>query len=440
MLSRYLFVAAFIVVVSASKLGETNNPTICDPSVRQYSGYFEIDPTTQKKYFYWAFSSRSKPSTDPVVLWMTGGPGCSSEVALFGENGPCKVDQAGDNTINNTFSWNSNANLVYIDQPAGVGFSTASIFGYDSNEVAVANDMYAFLQAFFGAHPEWVQNDFYVFGESYGGHYAPAVSHRIWQGNQNGTGIKINLKGVGIGNGLTDPQIQYGYYAQLAYNWSIQKTGQPVISLAQYQSMTASIPSCTAAIAKCNTGTTVDCIAAQEECNLEMLIPYQLTGMNPYDIRIKCAVPPLCYDMSNIGKYLNTKTIQAQLGVSGTWQSCNQGINMMFALAGDWMKNYQTMLPDLLGSGIRVLIYAGDCDFICNWLGNKAWTLQMDWTGRNAFNAASDLPYLQNGTEVGKIRSASGFTFLQVYNAGHMVPMDQPAVALGMLNKFIFNQ
>jgi len=54
------------------------------------------------------------------------------------------------------------------------------------------------------------------------------------------------------------------------------------------------------------------------------------------------------------------------------------------------MKNYQTMLPDLLSNGIRVLVYAGDVDFICNWLGNKKWTLALDWEHKADFNAAED--------------------------------------------------
>ena len=260
----------------------------------------------------------------------------------------------------------------------------------------------------------------------------------MWVGNKNASAIKINLKGIGIGNGLVDPEVQYGFYAQLAYNWSIQKTGKPVVSLGEYQLMTAAIPGCVAAIAKCNTkNSTLDCIAAQEDCNLAEMIPYQLSGQNPYDIRIPCAVPPLCYDMTNIAKYLNTQSVQAALGVKGSWQSCNQIINVMFAMGGDWMRNFQTDLPDLLASGIRVLVYAGDCDFICNWLGNKAWTLNMTWPGQADFNAANDLPYTLDGKEVGKIRTAMGFSFLQVYDAGHMVPMDQPAVALAMLNEFI---
>jgi cathepsin A (carboxypeptidase C) len=129
---------------------------------------------------------------------MTGGPGCSSELALFAENGPCKVNDDGATTTKNPYSWNSNANLVYsrwcgalvsvylcslhsvarkshdqyttlhtaVDQPAGTGFSYSDSDGYDNNEAEVSEDMYQFLQHFFKAHPEWNNSEFYLFGES----------------------------------------------------------------------------------------------------------------------------------------------------------------------------------------------------------------------------------------------------------------------------------
>ena len=118
-----------------------SNSSICDNTVVQHSGYFKLTTgKLPKNYFYWFFESRSAPKSDPVVLWMTGGPGCSSEVALFGENGPCSVNAAGDGTIPNAFSWNSNASLLYIDQPAGTGFSYGA--GADTDEDGVATDMY----------------------------------------------------------------------------------------------------------------------------------------------------------------------------------------------------------------------------------------------------------------------------------------------------------
>jgi cathepsin A (carboxypeptidase C) len=101
------------------------------------------------------------------------------------------------------------------------------------------------------------------------------------------------------------------------------------------------------------------------------------------------------------------------------------------------MKNYQQDIPPLLENNIRVLIYAGEDDFICNWMGNKAWTLALDWSGKNNFNSTRDVPWTVNNKEAGLVRSYGGFTFLKVHNAGHMVPMNQPLYSLVMLNTFI---
>eukprot|EP01059_Diplonema_ambulator_P017063 TRINITY_DN29062_c0_g1_i1.p1 TRINITY_DN29062_c0_g1~~TRINITY_DN29062_c0_g1_i1.p1 ORF type:complete len:447 (+),score=174.86 TRINITY_DN29062_c0_g1_i1:38-1378(+) len=419
----------------SGKLVNTVNPTICDPSVKQYAGFYDID-NGAKHYFYWAFEARNKTARTPTVLWMTGGPGCSSEVALLFENGPCKVNGAGTGTFNNPYSWNTEATLIYIDQPAGVGFSYGTMD--DKDETGVANDMYAFLQDLIKDHPEW-NTEFFIFGESYGGHFAPATAHRVWKGGQDGDGIKINLAGLGVGNGLTDPEIQYQYYGELAYNWSIASTGKPAITLQQYEKMQSQIPTCIALIKQCNEGHDETCVVAQTVCNQEMMGPYESTGLNPYDIREKCQVPPLCYNMTNIDVYLNNPATQAAIGVkSQTWESCNMQVNRQFA--ADWMKNYQTMVPDLLKSNIRVLIYAGDADFVCNWIGNKHWTLALEWDGKNAFNAASDLDWNVQGKKAGSYRTANNFTFLQVNAAGHMVPYDQPEAAYSMLDTFINNK
>jgi len=165
--------------------------------------------------------------------------------------------------------------------------------------------------------------------------------------------------------------------------------------------------------------------------------------MNPYDMRIKCAVKPLCYDMSNDVKFLNDPAVQKQLGVDKSFESCNMIVNKLFMI--DFMRNYHQLIPPMLEGGIQVLIYAGDQDFICNWLGNSKWTLALDWAHKSEFNAASLTPFVvkgkevgkKNGKEVGELRSFANFHFLRVYQAGHMVPLDQPEAALGMLNAFM---
>ena len=95
---------------------------------------------------------------------------------LFAENGPCKVNPAGTGTTLNPNSWNTQANLLYIDQPPGTGFSTGK---YDNNETQVAEDTFEFLVEFCKAHPEYANNDFFIVGESYAGHYVPAIAQDI---------------------------------------------------------------------------------------------------------------------------------------------------------------------------------------------------------------------------------------------------------------------
>lgn len=138
--------------------------------------------------------------------------------------------------------------------------------------------------------------------------------------------------------------------------------------------------------------------------------------------------------------------MRAALGVgSRKWSDCNRGVAMAFELSGDWMKDFQTMLPDQLADGIRVLIYAGDQDFICNWLGNRAWTRAMEWPHKTEFNAAPVTEWSAGGKAgvsissqaLGTVQSSNGFTFLRVYDAGHMVPRDQPAAALEMVSQFV---
>jgi len=423
------------------------NPTICDSSVKQYSGYIPIEGTLNTKYFFWMFESRSNPSKDPLVMWLTGGPGCSSQLALLAENGPCKVNKDAATTTKNEYSWNSKANVMWVDQPASTGFSTGPLVPTMHNETQVGDYMYKFLQAFFknSQLSKFAANEFFVFGESYAGHYVPAVTHRIWQGIKSKEGLAINLKGFGIGNGLTDPGEQYKWYAQMAEDGGKAEGGslaKGVINNTKVlAAMKAASLACVAGIKSCNNGNDNACTAAYAVCNEGEVTPYQLTGMNPYDMRIPCEHGQLCYDFTKEGKYLNSASVKQQLGVSKRWGSCNFVVNAAFQ--GDWMHNFQTLIPDMLADGIRVLIYAGDVDYICNWLGNKHWTLAMEWPHKADFNKAEDKPY--TGREelglaaAGRLRTSNGFSFMQIYQAGHMVPMDQPEIALDMLDGFLSN-
>ena len=427
--------------------GPLTNSDLCDASSKSISGYMDIkgskyDENGENKHlFFWMFEKRGsdqqlQDEEIPLVVWLTGGPGCSSTLALLTENGPCSVNEDGESTSLNPFSWTEAAHVLWLDQPAGVGFSYGD--ENDSGEEMIAEDAYYFLQAFFQTHPEYQKSPLYIIGESYGGHYVPAIAHRVYTGNQKPTDktINLNLAGLAIGNGLTNPEEQYKWYPEMVWNNS---HGIKVVDEQAYEAMKAVVPKCASLIHKCNEGdSAIDKFACQSAflvCNMGLTSPYQATGLNPYDIRKKCEFPPLCYDFSFVQKFLNLESTKKALNVdeehSHAWSSCNYGINMKFH--SDWMHDFSPYVSELLEAGLPALIYAGDVDFICNYLGNQAWTLGLEWSHKTEFNA--DEPHDWKGA--GLARSANGLTFLQVYDAGHMVPSDQPEISLDMLKNFL---
>uniref|UniRef100_M8B4E8 Carboxypeptidase n=1 Tax=Aegilops tauschii TaxID=37682 RepID=M8B4E8_AEGTA len=380
------------------------------------------------RLFYFFFESRRHKKEDPVVIWLTGGPGCSSELALFYENGPFHI---ADNMslLWNDFGWDQESNLIYVDQPTGTGFSYSS----DSrdtrhNEASVSNDLYDFLQAFFKEHPEYVENDFYITGESYAGHYIPAFATRVYKGNKNNEGIHINLKGFAIGNGLTDPAIQYKAYTDYALDMGL-------ITQSEFSKINKIVPACEFAVKLCGTSGTVSCLAAYFVCNtIFSSIRLIIGSKNYYDIRKPC-VGSLCYDFSNLEKFLNLKSVRQSLGVGDIeFVSCSPTVYQAMLL--DWMRNLEVGIPELLENDIKVLIYAGEYDLICNWLGNSRWVDSMEWSGKKAFVSSTEKPFMVDGKEAGVLKSHGPLSFLKVHDSGHMVPMDQPKAALEMLKRW----
>jgi len=412
--------------------------SLCDPKVKQHHGYFNIDKMHKtkkgkKNYFYWLFEAREDPENAPTIMWLTGGPGCSSMLALLGENGPCTVNKDGQTTKLNPESWNKKANILFVDQPSGTGFSYGDSDSYDSNEKEVSTDLYNFVQELMKVHPKYHKNNFYIFGESYAGHFVPAAAQAVFEGNKNKDNEYIALRGIGIGNGLTDPEIQYQHYPEMAFK---SGTAPAAVDRETYNNMKAAVPPCISAIKNCEKSNSLNvCSEAMSNCNMALIQPVQLAGINQYDMREQCKHPPLCYDFNAIETFLNSKKTQKILGTHRKWESCNFGVNGQFQ--GDWMKNYAKHIPEMLGNGHSVMIYAGDVDFICNYIGNKAWTKAMDWPHKKDFNAAQDKDWKVDGKVGGKVRHANGLTFVQIHKAGHMVPMDQPKAALTMLDQFL---
>jgi cathepsin A (carboxypeptidase C) len=208
--------------------------------------------------------------------------------------------------------------------------------------------------------------------------------------------------------------------------------------------MDESLPRCQSLIKSCYEKDSVFyCVPASIYCNNAFIGPYQQTGQNVYDIRGKCEDSSnLCYSaLGYISQYLNKPEVMEALGSEvSSYDSCNFDINRNFLFQGDWMKPFHLLVPGLLEK-IPVLIYAGDADFICNWLGNQAWTEALVWPGQKAFNKAEiknlQIPGAQSPAEYGKVKSSGNFTFMRIYQAGHMVPMNQPEASVDFLNRWL---
>lgn len=322
--------------------------------------------------------------------------------------------------------------MLYVDQPIGTGFSKGGVHDARS-ETEVAEDMAIMLRGFLEQNPEYAGRDFYITGESYAGHYVPAISHYLLN---EATDVNLNLQGIAIGNGLTDPYAQYPAYATFSYeNDLISKKWEDV--------MIGGMKACQALIYESQQkgGKILD-VAALEYCQIlaDTVIGIPTSPkFNVYDIRIPCESPPLCYDFSDSDTFLNRADVQKVLGVTGRkWVECDTMVHTY--LLGDWMTNLMPQVADMLdNSGIEVLVYSGDKDWICNWRGGEAWTEATKWGSKDDFNAASYNDWLVDGTAAGSMRQYGNLHFLRVYDAGHMVPMDQPENALAMLSRFIKN-
>jgi len=169
------------------------------PDFAIYSGYLTLNENTGKAIYYLFAESQNDPKSDPVVLWLNGGPGCSSVEGFLSENGPFVLEDWSYNITANAYSWNRIANMLYFESPAPVGYSRPGVpqdIDYDDEKTASEN-----LQAvkkFFELFPEFQSNGFYITGESYAGVYVPTLTHAIYKDNL--AGGKVNLKGFAIGN------------------------------------------------------------------------------------------------------------------------------------------------------------------------------------------------------------------------------------------------
>ncbi|KAI0276746.1 serine carboxypeptidase [Russula aff. rugulosa BPL654] len=423
----------------SARIKQTN---FCDTTVKAYTGYIDFQA---KHLFFYFFESRNDPDKDDVIFWTNGGPGCSSSLGLFMELGPCRVTNATEGPAFFKQSWNSNANVFFVDQPIGVGFSYAEHGQSVSTSEEAARDIAAFVAIFFENFPSFKGRAFHMAGESYGGRYIPLFASAVY--DQNAELVRksltpINLTSVIIGNGITDPfTMVEGYYSMTCTSATVP----PVLDISTCIRMKKALPRCK----QWMKGACIDqydemnCRAATVFCSTELSDPYVATGLNYYDISRPCGDPEsLCYPVTRvISHFLDRPDVRTALGVDpqvpGNFSACSATVGKAFNAAQDGLHSSTEYVSALLARRVRVLIYVGTYDWICNWIGNEAWTRTLEWHGEKDFASLPLREWKVDGHVVGKTRSAHGLTFATVDGAGHMVPYDKPTEALALINRWL---
>ncbi|KAH6832001.1 serine carboxypeptidase-like 40 [Perilla frutescens var. hirtella] len=393
----------------------------------QYAGYVTVDPLAGRALFYYFVESPTNSSTKPLLLWLNGGPGCSSlGFGAMEELGPFRVNSDGKTLFRNNYAWNNVANVIFLESPAGVGFSYSNTTADYNNtgDTSTANDAYAFLLNWLERFPQYKTRDLYITGESYAGHYVPQLANTILLGNNiTNQETVINLKGVAIGNALIDDtSMGPGFYDHV---WTH--------ALISDETHTAIFKSCDFAND-----------TASDQCYTELEKSFEELG----NIDINNIYAPICLkSVLNNGTngsvnafdpcsdtyvqyYLNTPQVQAALHVNPTsWDFCKGFQNWT-----DWQSNVLPTIENLMANGLRnaSMPYSGDID------ANVPVT-----STRYAINSLK-LPietswrpwYFEN--EVGGYAVGyKGLALVTVRGAGHLVPSYQPQRALVMITSFL---
>lgn len=427
-------------------------------SFAQFAGYITVNESHGRAFFYWFFEAVSNPSSKPLVLWLNGGPGCSSVgYGAAEELGPLRVNKDGASVFLNEKSWNNKVNLLFLESPAGVGFSysnTTSDYS-ECGDSQTALDNYAFLVGWFERFPMYLSHDFYIAGESYGGHYVPQLAKLITDMNNAAGKVVFPLKGILIGNAALDNALDSKGILDFAWSRSI-------VSDAFYQNVSNScnfsagnyskecinlfnsifekykpinIYSIYSNVCLATRNSSGSVFTGQEFFSSRKVV-LPMANLNAafdtiFPNRLAGATDP-CIDRY-VMEYLNRPDVQRALHANTTnvpyrWSPCSTVLT-------NWSDSPSSMLPTLkalIASGLRVWVYNGDTDgripvqSTRYSVGALKLPTEKDW-----------YPWFHDEQVGGWSQVYQGLTYATVRGAGHMVPSFQPGRALALLTSFL---
>ncbi|ESW31972.1 hypothetical protein PHAVU_002G282700 [Phaseolus vulgaris] len=413
---------------------------------QQFSGYVTVDDLKHKALFYYFVESETHPASKPLVLWLNGGPGCSSlGVGAFSENGPFRPN--GEVLIKNEYSWNRETNMLYLETPVGVGFSYAKGgSSYETvNDETTARDNLVFLQRWFNKFPQFRNRDLFLAGESYAGHYVPQLAKLMIEINKKEK--LFNLKGIALGN----PVLEYAtdLNSRAEFFWS-----HGLISDSTYKLFTTGCnysryvseyyrdsisPVCSKVLRHVarETSRFVD----KYDVTLDVCISSVLSqskAICPQGQKINESID-VCVD-DKVTNYLNRKDVQealhAKLVGVRKWDVCSNNSILDY----DMLNLEKPTLPvvgSLIKAGVRVLIYSGDQDSVIPLTGSR--TLVQKLARQLGLNTTVPYRVWFEGQQVGGWTQVYGsiLSFATVRGASHEAPFSQPERSFVLFKSFL---
>ncbi|TDH03484.1 hypothetical protein EPR50_G00163850 [Perca flavescens] len=387
--------------------------------------------------FWWLYPADTDSQNRPLVMWLQGGPGGSgSGFGNFEEIGPLNRDLEPRKT-----SWVQAANVLFVDNPVGTGFSyTDRPDGYATDVATVASDMLVLLQHFFKKMAEFQSNPFYIFSESYGGKMAAAISLELTKAIAQGT-VKCNFAGVALGDSWISPVDSvmtwgpYLYTTSLLDDYGLADVSsaadavKQAVEQQQFEKATELWSVAETVVEQNTNGVNFYNILTQEPDEKRTSVAGDFIALQTHR-----HIRPL--HRQSLSELMNGP-IRKKLGIipqNVTWGG--QAEKVFSYMAGDFMRPVVDIVDQLLTAGVNVTIYNGQLDLIVDTMGQELWVKKLKWEGLPGFNKLRWTP-LDDPTSPGITgafcKTYKNFSFYWILKAGHMIPSDQGPMALQML-------
>lgn len=406
-----------------------------------WAGHLEITPQHHGNLFFWLYKNRHIANKQRTILWLNGGPGCSSMDGALMEIGPYRVQEDGTLRLQDG-SWDEFANVLFVDQPVGTGFSYVDTNSYVHELDEMAEQMVTFLKDFFKIFPEYEHTELYVAGESYAGQWIPYIGKAILEHNKKDAAHAWNLQGLMIGNGWISGPEQYISFLPFAYENGLVTAGSDADKqILEKQKL---------CLEDLDAGAKdrVDSHICENIMQEILRLTQTSDGcMNMYDVRLHDSYPSCGMnwppDLSQVTPYLRRDDVKKALHINDDkktgWVECNNQVSQHFTAKNS--KPSRILLPKLLEE-LPILLFSGDKDMICNHIGTENLINNMVWNGGTGMELSAGVTaprrdWTFEGEPAGVYQTARNLTYLRFYNSSHMVPFDYPRRSRDMIDRFM---